>query len=79
MINSYIYVIFLHALVFLSCSAALRDVHRSCCVRRANVFQGGTIGAGLVDSLGFPDVSTISLERIFGVSKLRENAKKTHV
>ena len=39
--------------------------------------QAPSVLTGLVDSLGFPDVSTISLERIFGVSKLRENAKNT--
>ena len=41
--------------------------------------QAPSVLTGLVDSLGFPDVSTISLERIFGVSKLRENAQKTHI
>ena len=38
------YIVFLHALVFISCSAALPDGHRSCCVQRANVFQAGTVG-----------------------------------
>ena len=41
--------------------------------------QAPSVLTGLVDSLGFPDVSTISSERILGVSKLRENAKKTHI
>ena len=41
--------------------------------------QAPSVLTGLVDSLGFPDVSTISLERILGVSKLRENARKTHL
>ena len=38
------YIVFLHALLFISCSAALPDGHRSCCVQRANVFQAGTVG-----------------------------------